>query len=134
MQKQLQFFSVASDGRVTLWTLEKSELTHQVDGWLSQQMQGLVQHMDTPVEAAEAQAHQPGHGFSSSVQQVQLCWHSSCWYTLGHACGRWRRAYSTEWAELTQSGQLVTRAQPCAEHCLPKRGTARQSQRITRQL
>lgn len=29
MQKQLQFFSVASDGRVTLWTLEKSELTHQ---------------------------------------------------------------------------------------------------------
>lgn len=28
--KQLQFFSVASDGRVTLWTLAKSELLHQV--------------------------------------------------------------------------------------------------------
>ena len=28
--KQLQFFSVASDGRVTLWTLSKSELLHQV--------------------------------------------------------------------------------------------------------
>ena len=32
MLKQLQFFSVASDGRVTLWTLAKSELLHQV--WL----------------------------------------------------------------------------------------------------
>ena len=72
MQKQLQFFSVASDGRVTLWTLEKSELTHQVDGWLSQQMQSLVQHMDMPVEAAEMQAHLPCHRFSSSVQQVLL--------------------------------------------------------------
>ncbi len=61
MQKQLQFFSVASDGRVTLWTLEKSELTHQVDGWLSQQMQGLVQHTDTPVEAAEAQVMGSAH-------------------------------------------------------------------------
>lgn len=30
MLKQLQFFSVASDGRVTLWTLAKSELLHQV--------------------------------------------------------------------------------------------------------
>ncbi|KAK9824529.1 hypothetical protein WJX72_011108 [[Myrmecia] bisecta] len=29
LQKQLQFYSVASDGRVTLWTLSKSELTHQ---------------------------------------------------------------------------------------------------------
>ncbi|KAA6426617.1 MAG: dynein intermediate chain 2 [Trebouxia sp. A1-2] len=29
MLKQLQFFSVASDGRVTLWTLAKSELLHQ---------------------------------------------------------------------------------------------------------
>lgn len=30
MLKQLQFFSVASDGRVTLWTLAKNELLHQV--------------------------------------------------------------------------------------------------------
>lgn len=30
MLKQLQFFSVASDGRVTMWTLAKSELLHQV--------------------------------------------------------------------------------------------------------
>ena len=36
LQKQLQFFSVASDGRVTLWTLEKSELTHQVGGGLAE--------------------------------------------------------------------------------------------------
>ena len=88
MQKQLQFFSVASDGRVTLWTLEKSELTHQVDGWLSQQMQGLVQHMDMPVDAAQAQAHRPGHGFSSLMQQVQrlaqqlLVHFAACLWTL----------------------------------------------------
>ena len=40
MLKQLQFFSVASDGRVTMWTLAKSELLHQV--LLPQHMPGIV--------------------------------------------------------------------------------------------
>lgn len=29
MTKELNFFSVSSDGRVTLWTMSKSELTYQ---------------------------------------------------------------------------------------------------------
>ena len=99
MQKQLQFFSVASDGRVTLWTLEKSELTHQVGGWLSQQMQGLMQHINMPVEAAEAHAHRPGHGSSSSVQLQKLAQQllvdcGACPWTLERA----KITYTPRWS------------------------------------